>query len=104
LQDRRILSFTTTRRTTMRLRMLAIAGLVAAAAVPIAGCGTQLDAKTDCTSFLKATQTAQDAAVSSVAADLHAGNAVTPLGRPNINYICANHPDMTLGDAVRATG
>ncbi|HET6505853.1 MAG TPA: hypothetical protein VFG42_03620 [Baekduia sp.] len=87
----------------MYLRTLAIAGL-AVAAIPLAGCGTKLNADTSCESFLKAGQQQQDEGVSSVAADLHAGNAVTPLGRPNINYICANHPDMTLGDAVRATG
>jgi len=87
----------------MHLRMLAVAGLCAAA-VPMAGCGAQLDANTSCSTFLKAPRSAQDAAVSSVASDLRAGNAVTPLGRPNIDYICANAPDKTLGDAVRATG
>lgn len=69
------------------------------------GCGgSSIDANTKCSDFLHASQADQDAAVSKVASDMRAGNAVTPLGRPNINYICANSPDKTLGDAVRATG
>jgi hypothetical protein len=87
----------------MYLRTLAVAGL-AAGAVSMAGCGTKLDQTTSCSTFLNASQQQQDDGVSSVASELQAGNAVTPLGRPNINYICAHHPDMTLGDAVRATG
>jgi hypothetical protein len=87
----------------MPVRTLVIAALVAAA-VPMAGCGKSLDANTSCASFLKASPKDQDAAVSKVAAQLHAGESLTPLGRPNISYICANEPDKTLGDAVRITG
>jgi hypothetical protein len=76
-----------------------------ALALATSGCGlASMDASTSCGDFLHATLADQDAAVSKVASDLKAGNAVTPLGRPNISYLCANDPDMTLGDAVRHTG
>jgi hypothetical protein len=77
----------------------------AAATVALAGCAsTSMSANTSCSDFLHATQAAQDVAVSSIASDLHAANAVTPLGRPNINYICASSPETTLGEAIRQTG
>ena len=75
---------------------LAIAGL--------AGCGSDLSADTSCQDFLNAPLDEQDQAVSSIAADVGAAEAVTPLGRPNVSYICANNPDETLGEAIEATG
>lgn len=92
------------RRRAVVLTRGAFVALVAALAVMSGGCGSQLSADSTCKDFLHASQPEQDDAVSKVASDMHAANAVTPLGRPNINYICANHPDSTLGDAVRATG
>lgn len=88
-------------------RQLSLAALLAAAAIFTGGCavgGSSIDANTSCKDFLHASPSDQDAAVSKVASDLHAANAVTPLGRPNINYICAGNPDTTLGQAVKATG
>lgn len=78
-----------------------LAGLVI---IAVSGCGNSLDASSSCKDFLNASRQDQDAAVNKVASDKRAGSAVTPLGRPNINYLCANSPDMTLGDAVSRTG
>lgn len=73
-------------------------------AIALSGCGSGITASTRCSEFLHASLQDQDAAVFRVASDMRAGNAVTPLGRPNVNYICANAPDKTLGDVVRQTG
>ena len=85
-------------------RALMTAGLLSIVAGGCSGLGTSIGASTSCKDFLHASPQDQEAAVSKVAADMRAGNAVTPLGRPNVNYICANSPGKTLGDAVRATG
>lgn len=66
--------------------------------------GSSIDANTKCSDFLKASIEDQDNAVSKVASDLQASAAVTPLGRPNINSICAKAPERTLGEAVKLTG
>jgi hypothetical protein len=84
----------------------AIAGVSVAGmcVVLLAGCGGGLSASSSCKDFNNASLQDQDAAVSKIAGQLHAGNAVTPLGRPNVSYICANSPTTTLGDAIRRTG
>lgn len=89
----------------MRVRRV-IAGLSTAATcvVLLAGCGGGLSASSSCKDFNNASAQEQDAAVSKIAGQLHAGNAVTPLGRPNVSYICANSPTTTLGEVIRRTG
>jgi hypothetical protein len=72
--------------------------------VLLAGCGNHLTASSSCKDFNNASPQDQEAAVNKIAGQLHAGNAVTPLGRPNVSYICANSPSTTLGDAIRRTG
>jgi hypothetical protein len=67
------------------------------------GGGSSLGASTSCRDFMNASPQAQDQAVSKVATQLNAPDAVTPLGRPNINYLCASQPDETLGWAVDHT-
>jgi hypothetical protein len=86
-------------RTPVLLTCLALAGPI------LSGCGgSGLSASSSCQDFLSASTQDQDAAVSKLAGELHAPDAVTPLGRPNVNYLCANEPNMTLGDAVSKTG
>jgi hypothetical protein len=83
-----------------RLAIIAICGPML-----LAGCGSQgLGASTSCRDFMNASPQAQDEAVSKVASQLDAPNAVTPLGRPNVDYLCASEPAWTLGEAVRHTG
>jgi hypothetical protein len=68
------------------------------------GCGKQLTATSTCSDLLAMSPQDQDAAIRKIAAQYHAGNALTPLGRPNIEYLCGKHPKMTLGTAIRDTG
>jgi hypothetical protein len=70
----------------------------------LAGCGNHLTASSSCKDFNNASPQDQEAAVNKIAGQLQAGNAVTPLGRPNVSYLCANSPTMTLGEAIRRTG
>jgi hypothetical protein len=88
---------------TARTSMAAVAGALLASML-LTGCAKHLSANSSCRDFLNASASEQDSAVNKIAADLHAGNAVTPLGRPNISYLCANAPDMTLGTAIQRTG
>lgn len=87
-----------------RLRSYAVAAALVAVTLPLAACGGGLSADSSCRDFLEASPADQDAAVRSIAVDEGAQNAVTPLGRPNIDYLCAGNPDTTLGEAVRMTG
>lgn len=71
----------------------------------LAACGGQaLTASSPCQDYLSSPKQVQDSAVSRIAGEKHAGNAVTPLGRPNIDYLCANNTNMTLGQVIEATG
>ena len=75
------------------------------AAPVLAACGgSGLSANSSCREFLNASPQDQDAAVSRLAGQLHAPEADTPLGRPNINAICSVEPNMTLGQAVSRQG
>lgn len=79
--------------------------VVVAAAVAVAGCGTEeMDANTSCREFLQASPEEQNAAIARVSDALGTKNGLTPLGRPNISYLCARDQDRTLGQAVRRTG
>lgn len=88
----------------MRMRRWVVYGMAVAATLSLAGCGSSLSKDSSCKDFLNASATDQDAAVKSIASDMHAANAVTPLGRPNIDYLCAGSPDKTLGEAIQQTG
>jgi hypothetical protein len=85
-------------------RVLLLSVVLLAVSPGLSACGASLSANSTCRDFLQATPQDQDAAVSQVASDLRAGNALTPLGRPNIDYLCANDPTMTLGAAVKSSG
>lgn len=85
------------------VRALAAAG-VAAAALLLAGCGVGLGVDSSCAEYMTAPRDQQDAAVSELAVELGASNAVTPLGRPNIDYQCAGNGELSLREAVERTG
>lgn len=71
----------------------------------LTGCsGAGLDADSTCRDFLNASVDEQNALVSQVAAEIGAANAVTPLGRPNVDYLCVQSPDMAVGEAIQLTG
>lgn len=75
-----------------------------ALSAPLGGCGQTLTAESPCSEYSTSNRDDQNAAVSKIAAELKAPNAVTPLGRPNIDYLCTNNQSMTLGEAIAKTG
>lgn len=80
---------------------IAIASLVFTGAC---SSGPSLSADSTCRDFMSASAEDQTSAVNMIATDLGAANATTPLGRPNVNYLCAQAPTRTLGWAVDETG
>lgn len=86
-------------------RRPAVAAALISLTLLAGGCGgASLDAASSCKEFMNASPEEQNSAVSRVASEYGAGNAVTPLGRPNINYLCAKFPEWTLGEVVQRTG
>ncbi len=79
-------------------------GVVVAVTVALSGCGEEMNADTTCRDFLQASADEQNKAIAQVADELGTQNALTPLGRPNIDYLCSNDQDRTLGQAVKMTG
>ena len=51
-----------------------------------------------------ASQSEQVSAIDKIAAQENAPDATTPLGMPNISYLCAGNPSQTLGWAIQQTG
>lgn len=88
----------------MKAGEIAVTGLVVLTMSTLTACGSQLTQDSSCKDYLNASAVDQDEAVSRIAGELNAPNSVTPLGRPNIDYQCANDPDMTLGEAIENTG
>jgi hypothetical protein len=89
----------------VRRTKAAVAVSAALAVGLLTGCGGGgLSANSSCQDFMNASPQDQDQAVSQLASQLHAPDAVTPLGRPNIDYLCTNEPNDTLGWAISHTG
>lgn len=80
--------------------------LLLATAPALVGCSLteEMNADTRCREFLQAPAEEQNAAVARVSDELGTRNGLTPLGRPNINYLCSRDQDRTLGEVVKATG
>lgn len=57
-------------------------------------------ASMSCQSFMQMSQSSRDDAVTKVASQLKNPDVVTPLGRPNVEYLCAQMPAETLGHVV----
>lgn len=92
----------------MKTRAKYLTVCLAAAGSVMAGCsdveGEQIGSETSCREFLQEPRDVQNAAIARVSDELGAGGALTPLGRPNIDFLCANDQDRTLGDVVESTG
>ncbi|HEY1617234.1 MAG TPA: hypothetical protein VGG25_06425 [Streptosporangiaceae bacterium] len=78
---------------------LTLAGLLTC----MAGCGNSLSAGSSCKDFMNASQSAQIQAIDQIAPKEDAPDATTPLGMPNVSYLCAGDPSQTLGWAIRQT-
>jgi hypothetical protein len=85
------------RRTWRSLIIVAIFGALTAGLI---GCSHSLTAQSSCKDFLNASQSDQIQAIDKIAAQEDAPDATTPLGMPNISYLCAGSPNQTLGWAI----
>lgn len=59
-----------------------------------------LTAESTCEEFLRSEPAARDAAVNAVALDVGNPNAGNPMLRLNIEYLCGQAPQATLGDML----
>lgn len=90
-----------TPRSVSARRLVPLTIVLTAAVWMVGGCGgPSLTAASSCRDFMNASAQDQDEAVNRIATDEHAPNATSPLGRPNIAYLCAGDPSMTLGSAI----
>jgi hypothetical protein len=71
--------------------------------VALAGCSSGLTAQSSCRDFLNASQSDQVQAIDKIAPQENAPDATTPLGMPNVSYLCTGSPDQTLGWAIQQT-
>ena len=84
----------------MHLRIGALA-LAVAVITALAGCGSsELSAKSSCKDYVNASADEQRAAIGRLAQELHAPKVNTPLGRPNVDYLCAADGSRTLGSVI----
>jgi hypothetical protein len=86
-----------------RRRLLAAVAAAGFLAVALAGCSAWLTAKSSCHDFLNASPSDQAQASDKIAAQENAPDATTPLGMPNVSYLCAGAPQQALGWAVQQT-
>jgi hypothetical protein len=91
------------RRRPGRRRLLAAITSAGFLAVALAGCSASLTAKSSCQDFLNASPSDQAQAIDKIAPQENAPDATTPLGMPNVSYLCAGAPQQTLGWAVQQT-
>jgi len=81
-------------------RSLIIVAMLGALTASLTGCSHSLTAQSSCKDFLNASQSDQIQAIDKVAAQEDAPDATTPLGMPNISYLCTGSPNQTLGWAI----
>jgi hypothetical protein len=81
-------------------RSLFFVAMLGALTVGLAGCSHSLTAQSSCKDFLNASQSDQIQAIDKIAAQEDAPDATTPLGMPNISYLCTGSPNQTLGWAI----
>ena len=79
-------------------RHVTVSVVGAAAAIALSGCGGGLDGSSTCSDYLGASYDEQHQVVSELAGKYHQPDYATPLGFPNVAYVCAQNPDLTLED------
>lgn len=63
------------------------------------GCGSSgLTAGSTCADFMNASPEDQSEAISKLSSEFDAPETATPLGAPNVSYVCAQEPEETLGE------
>lgn len=81
-------------------RSLIIVAMLGALTGGLTGCSHSLTAQSSCKDFLNASQSDQIQAIDKIAAQEDAPDATTPLGMPNISYLCTGSLNQTLGWAI----
>jgi hypothetical protein len=77
---------------------------IAAAALFLFGCGGGgLSASSSCEEFLAASPEDQQQTISKLSSEFDTPELTTPLGEPNVAYVCASSPDMTLEEVFQRT-
>lgn len=84
-------------------RSLTAIALLGCLSIALTGCSASLTAKSSCKDFLNASQSDQIKAIDKIAPQEDAPDATTPLGMPNISYLCTGDPGQTLGWAIQQT-
>ena len=90
-------------------RPVPLAGVAIAMLLTVYGCGedsghsTNPDSMT-CADFMALPDRERDSTVRELATDLDVPDAVTPLGRPNVEYHCTQDPSMTVAESVKLIG
>lgn len=90
----------------LKIRWRMIAGAIALALVALSACssaGALVSANTLCSDFMKLSANERDDAVNRLAVELNNPDVVTPVGRPNVEYMCAQTPSMTIGQVIQGS-
>jgi hypothetical protein len=83
-------------------RLIALS--VTAAAIFLLGCGgEELSASSSCEDFLAASPEDQQQTISKLSSEFNTPQLTTPLGEPNVAYVCASSPEMTLEELFQRT-
>jgi hypothetical protein len=73
--------------------------LVLGVSIVAVGCGgSGLTASSTCADFMSASPEEQSAAISKLSSEFDTPETATPLGAPNVPYVCAQEPAETLGE------
>lgn len=63
------------------------------------GCGgSGLTASSSCADFMGASAEVQTEAISKLSSEFNSPETATPLGAPNVSYVCAQEPEETLSE------
>lgn len=78
--------------------------LVVAVATVLLGCGGGgLSASSSCEDFLSAAPEDQEQTISKLSSQFDTPELTTPLGEPNVAYVCSSSPEMTLEEVFQRT-
>lgn len=82
---------------------LALTSMVAIAIV-FSGCGGGgLEASSSCEDFLASAPEDQAQTISKLSSQFDTPELTTPLGEPNVAYVCSSSPEMTLEEVFQRT-
>lgn len=85
-------------------RITASLCVAALAFTVLGGCTSRtVTQDTPCSEFMKLSESQRNDAVIRIASELGNPDVTTPLGRPNVEYVCAQAPKMTLGRVIEAS-